>query len=410
MKGSKIGVWRGGFPSTVNSKNQQRYNLERGMSKLVKEISKKLKTSEHVVVEIAGGSASGKTEIVATRLKALFKEDAVILSMDDYYYNKSKIEQLRKTNAGINYDHPASMDLNLIKRHVKYLKRGEKIKKPLYNFKTESRKGKETIAPKRIIILEGMFALYGEIYELGDVRVFIDIGLHGRLMRRLLRDMIRANRKPIDILNNFANQVQPMHELYIEPTKKNADLIIENEYKPEVEAQKSGLHEIQKKFRFDTNPENLRKLGAERLGYSLQIDYYYNPRDRDLIKTGEILRIRVEGDRRILTYKGPMADSVFEKRPKFEFEIDEASADKFLEFYGDVIKIIKKERTMYSFDNIIFSADSVYKVENGQEKSIGNFIELRSNDEKEGEAKIKSALSKLNLKPAEGIKTSYFEM
>ena len=386
------------------------YNLEEGLEVVIKHVIKRTLIKSPVVVEIAGGSASGKTEIVATGLKNAFGDDAIVISMDDYYYDKTRMAVLRETLHTINYDQPASMDLDLIKMHVNELRAGRSITKPVYDIKTESADKHEIVHPVKVIILEGMFALYPGIFELGDIRVFVDIGLHGRLMRRLFRDMVKADRKPVDILNNFANQVQPMHELFVEPSKVNADFIIENEYKPDVEAQRSGLHEVQKKFEFDISSENLRILGAERLGYFLQIDYYYNPKDRNLMETDEILRIRVEGNKRILTYKGPISDKVTKKRPKFEFEIDEATANKFLDFYGSVIKIIKKERTMYSIQDIVFSADSVYKVENGQEKFIGNFIELKSNNEIDGEYRIKSALSKLNLNLSDGIKKSYFEM
>jgi len=170
------------------------------------------------------------------------------------------------------------------------------------------------------------------------------------------------------------------------------------------------LHEIQLKFKAEISEETLSRLGAERIGATTQVDYYYNPKDRNLVETDEILRIRNEGKHKILTYKGPRVDSEFRKRPKFEFEIDEETERIFLSIYGDKIKTIIKDRILYQMNGIVFSVDSVSKIENAEKKELGKFIELRSTDKEVGEEKIGKLLEKLGLSSVAGIKQSYFEM
>ncbi len=387
------------------------YKLEEGVGKLVDIIKEKMTQSkDNIVVEIAGGSASGKTSMVADMVKRVFGKDILMLSIDDYYYGKRFMDTEAKGGNVLNWDQPEALDLDLFKQHLAQLKSGELIEKPIYDMKTGESTSTEAVNPKKIIIVEGLFALDEKLKDQGDINVFVDIGTHGRIVRRLLRDVQRTGQKPADILKYFSQIVEPMHEKYIENTKKNADLIINNEYNPEVEAERSGLHEIQLKFRGALDVEKLRSLGVERLGSTAQVDKYYNPKDKDLVQSDEILRIREEGDRRILTYKGPKIESQFREKPKFEFEIDTDTEDAFLDIYGDMKKIITKERTLYQLDGIVFSIDKVLKNEDGKNVDLGEFVEIRSTDKESDPEKIKLVIKKLGLNINEGIKESYFEM
>jgi predicted adenylyl cyclase CyaB len=270
--------------------------------------------------------------------------------------------------------------------------------------------GTEKVNPNKIIIVEGLFALDERLKDLGDVKVFVDVSMHGRLIRKLMRDIQRTGRRPIDILKYFSKVVNPMHEKYVESTKMNADLIIENEYNPEIESENFELHEVQLKFNCNLIHDDLLKIGAEMLNSTVQIDRYYNPRDRNLIQTGEMLRIREEGNRRILTYKGPRIKYLFVKRPKFEFEIDEDTEKAFLNIYGNMVKIIRKERTLYKLDDVIFSIDKVWKNENVKDIYLGSFIEIKTSEKDLYQEKIKLLTQKLGLNINDGIKESYFEM
>lgn len=387
------------------------YNLETGIEKLVDLIKEKTSKQERpLIVEIAGGSASGKTSAVATKVKEVFGNNALVFSMDDYYKGKTFMEGETQKGNILNWDQPEALNIELLQEHLQQLKEGKTIQKPVYDMKISEPTTTEELQPKKVIIVEGLFALNDILKDQGDIKAFVDIGTHGRILRRLLRDIERTGQKPDDILKYFAEIVEPMHEKYIDSTKKNADMIINNEYNPEVEARKSGLHEIQLKFKVKTNAETLRKIGAERLSSTTQIDNYYNPRDRSLIETGEILRIRKEDDHRILTYKGPKVESRFRKRPKFEFEIDKETEKRFLSIYGDKTKVIEKDRTLYQLNGIIFSVDSVSKAENGKTTDLGSFVEIRSTDREVNEKKMEEALSKLGLKMEDGNKESYFEM
>ncbi len=387
------------------------YKFEKGITKLVDSIKEKMTKCEgNIVIEIAGGSASGKTSAVTNTIKKIFGTNALVLSTDDYYYGKTFMDAEAEKGNKLNWDQPEALNLNLFRQHLAQLKSGKSIEKPIYDMKINEPIGTEKMNPKKLIIAEGLFALDEKLKNEGDIKVFVDTGIHGRLIRRLLRDIQRTNQKPADILRYFSQVVEPMHKKYIENTKKNADLIINNEYSPKVEAKRSGLHEIQLKFQGTLDADSLRKLGAEKLSTTTQIDKYYNPKDRNLIQTGEILRIREEGKRKTLTYKGPKIKSQFRERPKFEFEIDADTENAFLNICGDMKKIITKERTLYQLDGVVFSLDNVLKNEYGKNVNLGKFIEIRSTDRELYSEKIKSVIKKLGLNMNEGVKESYFEM
>ena len=247
--------------------------------------------------------------------------------------------------------------------------------------------------------------------DMGDVRVFVQIGTHGRVIRRVMRDFDRTDMLPGRILEYFSEVVQPMHERWVEAQIKNAHLIINNEYQPDIEAKRAGLFEVQLKFRTTIAPEVLRRLGAERLAGFWQQDTYYNPFDRDLSFTGESVRIREEGSGyRSFTYKGPKEKSKYRQRAKIEFEIDDETKRKFLAIYGQEVKIVEKYRELYHMAGIVFSADKVWKVEDGARTYLGDFIEIRAIKKGATEPLIGEILSELGLDPADGITTAYVEM
>jgi predicted adenylyl cyclase CyaB len=255
-----------------------------------------------------------------------------------------------------------------------------------------------------------MFVLDDQLKDQADLKAFVDIGTHGRVIRRLQRDIKRTGQKLADILKYFAQVVEPMHEKYVEDTKRNADLIIDNEYQPSKEAERSGQHEIQLKFAGTLDSDVLRALGAEMLGSTHQVDEYYQPSDRDLAQTQEIMRIRNEGEHKVLTYKGPKIDSEFRERPKLEFEIDSETREAFGKIYGAVQQQIVKERSLYQLDGIVFSLDKVRKVVDGREIELGDFVELRTTDGAQNQERVMTLMSKLGLDVAAADKRSYVEM
>lgn len=381
-------------------------DLDAGLAHLEEMVWERLnQLNQPVIVGIAGGSASGKSDAV-TKFRARFtKKETETQPQDFYYYDREYIEM-----NGLNFDEPGAINLDSQRKDLKMLKNGIPVKLPVYQYgviggNNATNEDQEYIVlqPAPIIIVDGLFALDNAFKDELDIKVFVDIGLHGRLLRRLMRDVVRAGEKPADILSYFLSVVDPMHELYVETTKLNADLIIKNEYNPDIEAKRSGLHETQIKFNGTLDEEFLRQHGADRLGTVDQVDTYYNPKDRDLSKTSESVRIRREGDHRILTYKGPLIGGNFRERPKFEFEIDKATEAKFLAIYGDSVKVVRKQRTLYQFDGTVISLDKV--------EGLGEFIEFRSASKNDDQGVgVTNALEIFGLNTADGIKDPYVVM
>ena len=180
-----------------------------------------------LIIGIAGGSASGKTTI-AQRLYDQFEQtnSVVIIREDDYYKDQSHLtyEERVKTN----YDHPLAFDHDLLKSQLKDLINGKTIIKPLYDFTVHNRSEKtETIEPKDVIILEGLFVLEDkELRDLLDIKVYVDTPYDIRFIRRMKRDIEERARKLDNIIDQWLTTVRVMHEQFIEPTKKYANIIV----------------------------------------------------------------------------------------------------------------------------------------------------------------------------------------
>lgn len=188
-----------------------------------------MKLTKPILIGIAGGTASGKTSI-ADILKDDFIEtkSVRIIKEDDYYKDQSNItyEERCKTN----YDHPLAFDFDLMEMQIKELLSNKCIEKPTYDYTVHNRsKESEIVEPSDVIILEGLFALYNpRIRELEDIKIFVDTDADTRFIRRLNRDIKERNRTMENIIEQYLNTVKPMHEEFIEPTKKYADVIIPN--------------------------------------------------------------------------------------------------------------------------------------------------------------------------------------
>ena len=384
------------------------FELEEGINLLKIEIESKMSEQEGpVVVLIAGGSASGKTSAVADKIHKEYESESIILSLDDYYRGKKFMQEAADRGVKYNYDQPEVVNLELFNSHLNTLKSGQPIEKPIYNFSKGDADRTEVVSPKRLIIVEGLFALNEKLLDVGDIKVFVEVGTHGRLIRRILRDIESRGQSPDDILDYFAKVVEPMHDEYIQSTKKQADMVISNEYRPGVEAR--GIKEVQLKFKGEISQEKLRKLGAERISSSIQVDTYYNPKDRNLLGTGELLRVREENGHIIVSYKGPQKGGGFRVRPKIDFEINSNTRDSFIEMYGKQFVVIRKERVIYQLNGVTFSTDKVIKNDDGTETDLGNFVEIRgigSSDEKE----LEEVVRKIGFDISSGDKRAYSEM
>ncbi|MFQ8630135.1 MAG: uridine kinase [Intestinibacter bartlettii] len=191
------------------------------------------------IVGIAGGSASGKTTIV-NNIKELFQNDIELISHDNYYLSND--DKTMEERVKLNYDHPSSFDTDKMIEDVKKLKAGEIIYRPVYDY-TQHTRAKEVVEvhPKKVIILEGILILEDpKLRDLMDIKVFVDTDADERLMRRILRDTQERGRTVESVLNQYVTTVKPMHEQFVEPSKKYADIII-----PRGGENKIGIHILQ---------------------------------------------------------------------------------------------------------------------------------------------------------------------
>ncbi|KKB36382.1 uridine kinase [Bacillus thermotolerans] len=179
-----------------------------------------------VIIGVAGGSGSGKTSVTRS-IHDHFKGHSVMVIEQDYYYKDQQhlpFEERLKTN----YDHPLAFDNDLLIKHLERLLKYEPIEKPVYDYTRHTRSA-ETIhmEPKDVIILEGILILEDErLRELMDIKLFVDTDADLRIIRRMIRDIKERGRTFESVVDQYLNVVRPMHNQFIEPTKRYADIII----------------------------------------------------------------------------------------------------------------------------------------------------------------------------------------
>ena len=178
-----------------------------------------------IIIGIAGGTGSGKTTISKNISKAYGPGEVLRLDLDSYYRDLSNLT--RKERSTVNFDHPSSLEIELLVRHVEELCEGKTVRVPIYNFATHNR-SKETqrVEPHRVIIIEGIMALnFPELTEKMDVKLFVDTPSDIRFIRRLKRDIIERGRSVDSVIEQYRETVRPMHYQFVEPNKYLADVI-----------------------------------------------------------------------------------------------------------------------------------------------------------------------------------------
>lgn len=179
-----------------------------------------------LIIGIAGGTGSGKTTVARNIARALPDASVAFLDMDGYYRNFAHLplDERRK----VNWDHPEAFDLDLFASHLEQLARGESIEKPVYDFTTHVRSQRtERITPADVVVVDGILLFVDErIRALFDVKVFVDADPDIRLVRRIQRDMSERDRPLEDILQQYLTTVRPMHQQFVEPGKRYADIIL----------------------------------------------------------------------------------------------------------------------------------------------------------------------------------------
>ncbi len=179
-----------------------------------------------LIIGICGGTGSGKTTVVNKILEILPSDHVVILSQDSYYKDNSDIPADQRKF--INFDHPDSIEFDLLLDHIDRLKNGQSIEKPLYSYITCTRDSKTIhVNSKDVILIEGILLFSDErIRDICNVKVFVDAPPDERLLRVITRDMIERGRSVEQTLERYIQSVRPMHEQFIEPTKRFADIIV----------------------------------------------------------------------------------------------------------------------------------------------------------------------------------------
>lgn len=181
--------------------------------------------SDIMVIGIAGGTGSGKTTIT-NQIKERLGADVTVITHDNYY--NAQHEMTLEERALVNYDHPDAYETSLLIEHLAALRQGETVQVPVYDFSISDRTDQTTtVAPSRVIIVEGILIFVDkELRDLMDVKVFVDADADVRILRRILRDVKERGRSLESVVNQYLTTVKPMHELFVEPSKRFADVII----------------------------------------------------------------------------------------------------------------------------------------------------------------------------------------
>ena len=178
-----------------------------------------------LVIGIAGGSGSGKTTLMKNLIEK-FSDDVTVLSHDNYY--KRHDELTYEQRCQLNYDEPAALETDLMAVHLDKLRNGEAIDCPVYDFTAHNRSDETVhIVPRRVIIVEGILIFENQpLRDLMDIRIFVDTDADIRLCRRIKRDVNKRGRSLESVLQQYQNTVKPMHEQYVEPSKRYANIIV----------------------------------------------------------------------------------------------------------------------------------------------------------------------------------------
>ena len=180
---------------------------------------------KYLVIGIAGGTGSGKTTLMNNLIQR-FEGSVTVLSHDNYYRRNDHLTYEQRCQ--INYDEPAALETDLMARHLDALRHGQSIQCPVYDFSRHNRSDKTIeIAPKSVIIVEGILIFENqELRDLMDIKIFVDTDADVRLCRRIKRDVNKRGRSLESVLEQYQTTVKPMHEKYVEPSKKYANLVV----------------------------------------------------------------------------------------------------------------------------------------------------------------------------------------
>ncbi len=187
-----------------------------------------------LLILVAGGSASGKSTVVSEIVEKAGLQDVLIIRHDDYYKDQQNIPFEQRLD--VNYDHPDSLDSDLLQEHLQSLLQGKSIEKPLYDFVSYTRKAEtEIVSPKKVIIVEGILILNDQhIRKLSNLNVYVELDDDTRFIRRMMRDLNERGRSIESIVSHYQETVKPMFYKFVKPSKRHAHVIIPNDDKHDI--------------------------------------------------------------------------------------------------------------------------------------------------------------------------------
>lgn len=177
------------------------------------------------VIGIAGGTGAGKTTI-ANEVADAVRSDATLVPLDNYYRDFPNLEYDERTE--INYDHPSAFEWDLLRDHLDSLRAGEAVRMPQYDFTVYGREDERVaVDPGDVVVIEGILTLYDEgVRDRLDLRVYVETDADVRILRRIRRDVVERGRDLEGVIDRYLSTVKPMHEQFVEPTKKDADVVV----------------------------------------------------------------------------------------------------------------------------------------------------------------------------------------
>jgi uridine kinase len=185
-----------------------------------------MKHPDPLVIGIAGGSGSGKTTVAQVILQRVGRDRIAFLQHDSYYKDLSGLPPTQR--ADVNFDHPESLETELLIEHIASLRKGQAVEVPIYDFSADRRTGETfTVHPCRVILVEGILIFTEpELRKMFDVKIFVDTDADLRFIRRLARDIHERGRTTDSVIEQYTHTVRPMHLEFVEPSKRYADVII----------------------------------------------------------------------------------------------------------------------------------------------------------------------------------------
>lgn len=391
----------------------------------VTNLLEKWNLSRPIFVNVTWWSSSWKTSKVSDIVKKYFEEQWVtveIYSQDNLYKWPTFMKQMEELWMPLNYDQPEALDMEQYMSSIQTLYKWKDVKIQSYDFKNDPIPENKEIKAAQVIIVEWLFALTDEVFPYSDLRVFVYVSSHWRVIRRLLRDTWenwRTRQDPLEVLQQIIETVEPMDKKYVSPQAKNAHIIIKNDYNPHLEHESIQNNGLQMKYGIiESDSERLQGV-LERLWFSLEKcvnerDFYHSHTLKDL-ESWEVFRIREEGRDVKLTYKYQRdVDNVRKVCVMPEMILDKESREIVEKEYRKTAKIEKTRMIYTRYDwvsvaidwNVIFTDDSDW-----QEIKLGDYIEIRvPGSWPDAEFVIKEIASVLSLNEFEWISKSYIDM